>query len=294
MMRKLALVVLLFAFLSDVIYGIDAKKTGQTFKKKHEQMLYTVVRVRVKAGAGSGTVVWSAKAKDGKCYTYVLTNHHVVKDAITIKDVWDSRIGKQTKKEFRSTVMIEFFAYNNYSKNVGVRAVQASVACYNEKQDIALLCSRDKENPAKHVAAIYPTEKLGEVKLYDELYAVGASLGHAPITTKGILNFMDDEIDDMTFWLSSAQIVFGNSGGAVFRWSKDRDKFEWIGVPSRVAVVGWGSPVTHMGYFIPLPRVVKFLNNHRYRFIVDKKKYTWESEKKVRDDEARKAYKKGA
>lgn len=260
-------------------------KEGPTFKEKHEQMLYTVVRVRTKRAAGSGTVVWSGVEKGKKVHhTYILTNHHVIAGAITVKKVWDAQAGRDIKKESRSTVIVEFFKYNNYSKNVGVHAVQADILTYDARGDMALLETREKESPANFVATLFPVSKLSEVKIYDELHAVGASLGHPPISTKGMLNFMDDEIDDLNYWMSSAQIIFGNSGGAMFRWSDIRRRYEWLGIPSRISMQGWSTPITHMGYFIPIPRVKAFLESNRYRFIISKN-YTWAAEKKLRAKE---------
>ena len=267
--------VVLFLFVGDIY--------AQTFKEKHEQMLYPVVRVRTGKAAGSGTVLWSKK-EDSVVWTYVMTNHHVISSAISVKDVWNPLMGRNIKQEFRSTVAVEYFKYNSFSKNVGVHGVQADIVAYDAKGDLALLKTRDVENVAPHVAKMMSVDDLREIKIYDELYAVGASLGHAPISTKGMLNFMDDEIDDLSYWLSSAQIIYGNSGGAIFRWSGERVCFEWLGVPSRVSVAGWGTPITHMGYFIPPSRVVNFLKENYFRFIYSDK-YTRKDEEKKKGKE---------
>ena len=34
-------------------------------------------------------------------------------------------------------------------------------------------------------------------------------------------------------------------------------------------MVGWGTPITHMGLFIPIDRVYKWLEEERYNFIYD-------------------------
>jgi len=72
--------------------------------------------------------------------------------------------------------------------------------------------------------------------------------------------------------MSSAQIIFGNSGGAMFA---ERDgNYYFIGVPSRVDVVGWGSAVTHLGYFSPIPRVYDFFKEQLFHFLVPGSKHT--------------------
>jgi len=85
--------------------------------------------------------------------------------------------------------------------------------------------------------------------------------------------------------MSSAQTIFGNSGGAIFRWSQSRKKYEFIGIPSRISVQPMGfsaDAITHMGYFIPIERVYKLLDDNCYQFIYDKN-YTIKQCKKMRD-----------
>lgn len=281
-----AVTVLTGVFLmSDLVKPSLVAEADATYdsKIKHEQMLYPVVRVRTERSAGSGTVVWSGKAHDG-WHTFVLTNHHVIEDAIKIEKKWDAKLGREVKREFRSAVTVEFFQYNNLSKNIGATATQADVVAWDDRQDLALLETRDRETSSRYVAAVMPIDNVSEVRIYDRLFAVGAALAHPPISTEGILNYLDDEIDNMSYWMSSSQIIFGNSGGAVFRWSPERGRYEFLGVPSRVAVTFTGV-VTHMGYFVPPKRVFGFLEGSRHRFIYSPTLFTYESELKVRDKE---------
>ncbi|MBC8436983.1 hypothetical protein H8D85_01520 [bacterium] len=105
------------------------------------------------------------------------------------------------------------------------------------------------------------------------MFAVGASLGHPPIASHGHISYMDDEMDHFKYWMSSAPTIFGNSGGAVYRWSPGRTRYEYIGVPSRISVqpIGFSvDAITHMGYFIPIDRVYKLLDDNCFQFIYDK------------------------
>ena len=70
--------------------------------------------------------------------------------------------------------------------------------------------------------------------------------------------------------MSSAPTIFGNSGGAVYRWSSARKQYEYIGIPSRISIQPMGfsaDAITHMGYFIPIDRVYKLLEDNDYQFI---------------------------
>ena len=252
-------------------------KASKEIIQKHEQMFYPTVRVRTKKAGGSGTVVYSKKHKD-EVYTYVITNHHVIADSVKIEKKWDSVLKRKIDKEKLDTVFVEFFRYNNYSHTVGSFAVEADIVAYSEVeggQDWALLRVRDKENTADWVANMFPLEDLDNVHIFDKSYAVGASLGHPPVASEGMITYMDDEIDSYKYWMSSAPTIFGNSGGAVYRWSDNRKRYEYIGIPSRISIQPMGfsaDAITHMGYFIPIERVYKLLEENDYQFIYDESK----------------------
>lgn len=240
-------------------------------KDLHEQVLYCTVRVRTDKAGGSGTVLFSKANKKNEYETYVMTNYHVVDDAITVKKVWDSRIGRDIKKDFRSTVSVEYFKYNNFSHCVGSYGVEADIVAYTAEEDMALLKLRDKERQAENVANILSKNDINMVRMFDKVYCCGAAMGHPPIPTEGLITHMDDEIDNYNYWMSSAQIIYGNSGGAVFR-KNNSGLYQFIGIPSKLqlSIAGFSaSPITHMGYFIPIERVYNFLDKNHYQFIYD-------------------------
>ena len=247
--------------------------------EKHEQMFYPTVRVRTKKSGGSGTIVYSKLNKvDKEVYTYVITNHHVISDCIDIKKQWNPVKKKKVDTEILDTVQVEFFQYNNYSHNIGAFAIEADIVAYSEVdggQDWALLRVRDKENEAHHTANLFPATDIKNVHIFDKCWAVGSSLGHAPIATEGHISYMDDEIDHYKYWMSTAQTIFGNSGGAVYRWSPTRKKYEYIGIPSRISIQPMGfsaDAITHMGYFVPIDRIYNLLEENSYQFIFDDSK----------------------
>lgn len=89
------------------------------------------------------------------------------------------------------------------------------------------------------------------------------SLGAQPcfdITVPGTHNFIANGV------------FVHNSGGAVYRWSDKRKKYEYVGIPSRISVQAMGfsaDAITHMGYFIPIDRIYKLLEDNDYQFIYD-------------------------
>jgi len=249
--------------------------------KLHEQVLYTQVRVRAAKAGGSGTVIYSDEGKRGYS-TFVLTCHHVIEGALSVKDEYDPKIGMERKKEYRQVVNVEFFDYKAvpHGRRPVSNSVDADVMSYDKTHDMALLKLR-MSTQAPHVAVFLPEDNIEDIVYGDKTWAVGCALLHDPILTEGIITHMGDEIDYNDYWMSSAQIIYGNSGGAMFH-PRDEEYF-FIGIPSRVDVAGWEGAVTHLGYFSPIPRVYKFIRDEHYEFLVDPE-YTEEQCEKIRAD----------
>jgi len=262
---------------------------------KHEQMLYPTIRMRTREAGGSGTVIFSSPNAKGEVETYVLGCHHVVESAISVKEDWDSLAGRNVRKERLSTVTIEPFRYNNYSHCVGGAAsLEGDIVAYNSRFDLALIKLRDKENTFTHVASMIPKDSLDEIHVFDQVWCAGAALGHPPLVTTGELMCLDDEIEDLKYMLSNAMSIFGNSGGAIFRYSEERNRYEYIGIPARITTMPKGffgfETVSWMGYGIPPERLYQFLEGNCYQFIYDDSKTIEEcqEERNKKQAEARK------
>ena len=250
-----------------------------------KEVLYSQVRVQTHKAGGSGTILYS---KDTS--TYVLTCHHVVDDVISVKREWDSRLGRDRKREFRQVVNCEFFEYESVPH--GHRPINystdADLVAWDRDHDLALLKLRTTKS-AKYVAKLPLPIDIVKLDVGSRLVAVGCALLHDPILTEGIITHQGDEIDFKDYWMGNAQTVFGNSGGAVF--SPLDDTYNFIGVPSRIAVIGWGTPITHLGYFSPIPRIYKFFEEQLYSFLipgsVETETSCAQARKKLSEDEAR-------
>jgi len=231
-----------------------------------EQVLYPCVRIMCEKAGGSGTILYSKAGESGEYETYALTCHHVIEEAIQIKEEWDALLGRSAKKEFRSTVRVEFFKYRNGCRAARTESVDADIVAWNKQNDLAIVKLRMDDQPP-FVANFYPKARTKEIQLFDRVHAVGCALLHAPIVTSGTITSMSDEIDNLSYWMSNAQIIFGNSGGAVFH--ENERGFEFVGVPSRVAVYGWSNAVTHLGYFSDIERIYRWLDEEFFQFLYD-------------------------
>jgi len=240
-------------------------------EKAHTAMIYPVVRITTGNTAGSGTIIYSKLNgyDSGKetYSTYVLTNQHVVDGAITISEEWDSVLGEDVKKEKRGIIYVEIFQYKNLSVPVGTLKVEAEIMAYNKDEDMALV-KLSSEKKADYIAALYPRKKENDLHVMDETVAVGCSLGFPPLPTTGIITRKNFQINSLPYHMSSSQIIYGNSGGAMFLDAPG----QLIGIPSLVPVVGWATPISHMGLFIPIDRIYDWLEKEHYDFLFDSTK----------------------
>lgn len=237
---------------------------AMTGKEAHERYIYPVVRVSHGPFGGSGTIIYSQLNKNGVYSTYILTNHHVISGAITIEEKWDTDLQKNVKREKRSIVYVEIFKYRDLSTPIGTLKVEADIVIYNADEDMALIKLRS-EDQAKYVASLFVGKSYNTM---DETVAVGCSLGFPPLPTAGHITRKNFQLDSLAYDMSSSQIIYGNSGGAMFL----ADTGELIGIPSRLAVIGWGTPIPHMGLFIPIERILDWLEEEHYDFIYDNSK----------------------
>tara|TARA_Y100000310_G_scaffold320067_1_gene376092 strand:- start:193 stop:1041 length:849 start_codon:yes stop_codon:yes gene_type:complete len=234
----------------------------------HKAFIYPVVRVTYGFVGGSGTIVYSKVNSSNTFSTYVITNHHVIASAITLEEVWSPSLKKDIKVEKRQIVYVETFKYRNTSTPIGSLKVEADIVLYSKDNDIAVLKLRS-ENEASHVVRLLPFDDTDSLRVLDNTIAVGCSLLYPPLPTIGIITRLNEHINSLSYHMSSSQVIYGNSGGAMFL----ADTGEFIGIPSRIASYGgWSSVVAHMGFFVPIGRVYNFLLEEHYDFLYDSTK----------------------
>ena len=245
--------------------------------KKITEMLYPTVMVDLGGdGTGSGTVILSGVReheswKDEKVWSLVLTNHLVVKGAIGIEDEFDPKRGKNIQKETRRPVHVRLWDYNDYSTAVGTTGRVARILAWDKHRDLALLRLDDNERTMKNVAILWP-ENVGGPYLFQKTWAVGSGMSNPPYPTEGLLSGISGkDAKGRSLYLSSAPIIFGNSGGSLWAFSKKRDRYEMIGVPSMVGAYGWGNIVTHIAWSRPVSEIRSFLRENDFGFVLGDK-----------------------
>lgn len=238
--------------------------------KLKKEIIYTQVRVKTDKAGGSGTIIYSKKNSRERYSTYVLTCHHVVKDAIKVEKKWmPAPIGREVKMEILNPVIVEFFDYENVPHGHKPLSYSADgeIITYDVDHDMAIL-KLNTVKKAPYIAKMLPKDEIENIQIGDKVYAVGCALLHDPIITEGMITHMGDVIDRKDYWMSNAQIIFGSSGGAIFTMGND-GHYYFIGIPSRIDVTGWATPITHLGYFSPIHRVYEFIDDRHLQFLYD-------------------------
>ena len=264
-------VVAVFATLL-IMPQLAAAKTEAPVKKITE-MLYPTIMVDLSNGQGSGTIVFSGKRKheswkDEKVWTLVLTNNHVIASAVSIEEEFDPKKGKNIQKETRRPVHVRLWDYNDYSTAVGTTGRVARIVAWDKHRDLALLRLDDKERVIKNVATLWP-EDVGGPYLFQKTWAVGSGMSNPPYPTEGLLSGISGkDAKGRALYLSSAPIIFGNSGGSLWAYSKSRDRYEMIGVPSMVGAFGYGNIIPHIAWSRPITEIRAFLRENDYGFVV--------------------------
>ena len=156
------------------------------------------------------------------------------------------------------------------STPVGTTKLEADIVIANKQEDMALLKLR-YEGAIDYIAAMPSKENVSNYRVMDESVAVGCSLGWPPLVSVGVITRKNFQVDSLPFDMSSAQIMFGNSGGGMYTADGT-----FIGIPSLIAAA-WRAAVPHMGLFIPISRIYDWWEKEHYDFIYDATKTEKES-----------------
>mmetsp|Transcript_52160 Transcript_52160/g.121734 ORF Transcript_52160/g.121734 Transcript_52160/m.121734 type:complete len:314 (-) Transcript_52160:65-1006(-) len=235
---------------------------------KRDQMMMPAVRIVSYAGTqGSGFVL--ATNENG---TFVLTNHHVIRDSIHQHDRWDP-ISQSSKKVDRfMPVKVESFEYDERGKHLRTVRTAADIVAYSMygdkwsfEGDLALVKLKAPLSSTPFVSVI-EEEDFHEVRALDEVIMWGCpDASELPLPSTGHVASISEERAGIGLMLSQ---VFGNpgsSGSAVFRYSATRARYEVIAIHCLTDSRGSLTDVGR-GCFLRLaiqaPEIRKFLRLH--------------------------------
>lgn len=238
---------------------------------------------------GSGFVLHS-----GENGTFVLTNHHVIKDSIEQRDLWDPVEKSSKKLERLQPVSVEIFRYDERGRHMQTVSTSAEIVGYAQygdkwdfEGDLALLKLKAPVEGVPASSLITEEDFAGEVRLLDEVVMVGCPEGsELPLPTTGHVASLTEERSGVGLLLSQ---VFGNpgsSGSAVYRYSPEREEYEVIAVHSMVDSRGSLTDVGRGSFLrlaVPAPKLHEFLEAHGFAELAAKPGGSGSEEEKEED-----------
>jgi len=268
MVKRIAAAIFVAAALFFAPVAVEAEEKTDAPVQRITQMLYPSVMVDTGRGQGSGTIIYSGWRDDDEAWTMVLTNHHVVKNAIRIVEEFDPKQGMEVKREHRRPVKIRFWSYNDFSSAIGTSGRTAHIVAWDKHRDLALLRVEDKEKVYETVAILWPEDVEGPF-VFQKAWAVGSGLGNPPYPTEGLLsNTTAKDTEGYSLYQASAPIIFGNSGGSLYVYSETRGNYELIGVPSMVSAAGYGSIISFVAWSRPIGEIRSFLRQADFGWVL--------------------------
>lgn len=205
-----------------------------------KDLLGPTVQLTGEETVGSGVLLESERIEGRDEYvTYVITAWHVIRDMHATPDGVNPPI----------PVTI-------YSRTGGPRSETAQLQKYDVTLDVALL-KLNTTRPVECGAKLASREHLGDVSIFEQIYAVGCPLGNDPIPTFGEIADTHHSVDGQHYWMISAPTYIGNSGGGIF----DAETHELLGIFTKIYTHGTLRPtvVPHMGLATPMPAIYDWL-----------------------------------
>lgn len=199
---------------------------------------------------GSGVIVWSKQNIYGTYDSLVLTNNHCVEVEPGVYAVKYIEVLQEDGK-FKQVKGLVLHQSNN--NEFGPSIDNPILTKEPAGQDLALVFI-NTEKPVV-VAKLMTRAQLKDISLFDEVIAVGCSLGGPPRLTKGQLTIIDKEYISI-----NALFAPGSSGGAAYL----QKGHYLIGITNaNIPQFSW------MGMCRPISNVYDWFDSIKYNFIYD-------------------------
>jgi S1-C subfamily serine protease len=225
----------------DLLRDLPSQK-GELSAETALNILATTVKISTPGSSGSGVVVFE-NIVDDSCFSYILTNQHVVADN---ENVTVSRYHYLRDATISSTV-----------------AYPGRVIGKDKDLDLALI---EIETPSSigPVATFDSVTMRSNLTLTQPIHIAGCPLGNPPLLTSGRIAFISSNRQIVT-----AFSLFGSSGGGVFT-----SEGKLIGISRGITMVQLSEesriPEPNLSYTIPGPLIRSWLIVGGFSFVLDR------------------------
>lgn len=186
----------------------------------------------------SSSVIYSKRdEKSGDVKTVLLTANHCVRDNPVLEQ------------------KIDFPVYKN-GKIVKKDRYLGKVLGQAYDKDLALVELKDKDTLFENVVKI--AKDVNDVQIGDPVAVIGYPLGlNLTVTNGNYVGYQTTAWDGKEFLRATPDMIFGNSGGALFKINKD-GTYEQIGVTDAI-MTPMGVPISYMGLYVPVDQIREYL-----------------------------------
>lgn len=230
---------------------------GITLKQK--EMRDTTVLIRTQKGRGSGTIISRNDTDINGLFEYrVLTNSHVTyMRFIKLLQKVDSITGRVKANIIDTGCKIIIFDHPKQDWKI----YDSKIVEENFRHDIAILLFKSDQELS--VAKIADENMMEQVRVFDEVFAIGCQLGQVPSPTTGIISQILTKSHGEKEWViygSTAQVTPGSSGGGLFKMYDGH--YRLIGIPFRIAVSNEGQLIPHLAHAISISTAKDFIDKN--------------------------------
>lgn len=238
---------------------IESPSQPDEIELKQNEMRDPIVRIQTRYSRGSGTIIECLETDTEGVFKYlVLSNAHLTGTRfITCLKKVDSVTGKVITETIDTGCKIITFDHLNKDWN----QYSAKIVDENFPLDLTLLSFLSTKKLA--VAKIANDEMLSQVRVFDEVFAVGCQLGRTPNPTTGIISQILTGIngeDEWIIYVNTAQITPGSSGGGLFK--EYYGHYYLIGIPYSLAIASNGQLIPHLAHAISIATAKSFIDKN--------------------------------
>lgn len=225
---------------------------------KQREMLDPVVRVGTRQYTGSGTIYEKIETETEGIFEYrILTNEHITRTRMVFSWDADFLIGELITIPVDTGCSVSVFD----TKDETNRRYVGKVVAEDHYLDLAILSFETDQIIS--VARIATKEMIENIRVFDEVFAVGCQLGMKPIPTFGIISRIISGATHNIEWIlygTTSPISPGSSGGGLF---KEYDgHYYLIGVPFRMAITYSKQIMPHLGNAVSIFTARKLINDN--------------------------------
>lgn len=221
--------------------GVLEKDLARDEERMWRDLVAPSVQIMGEDSVGSGVLLRSEPVEGTKDFrTYAITAWHVIRDLQTAPE------------DLSFTVPVTIYGEDHHAS-----PESATVIKYDATVDVAILRLHTKRQ-IDCGAKLAPRSRLGRVRIFDRVYAVGCPLGNEPIPTFGEIADTHHVVDGSAYWMISAPTYIGNSGGGIF----DAQTHELLGIFDKIYTHGTLRPtvIPHMGLVTSLTTIYDWLD----------------------------------